>query len=43
MTMLTSIPKEIVRAMRLQTCDFIEFVYITEGLESNCRVRKTPA
>lgn len=39
-TLSASIPKEIVHAMRLQAGDSIEWVWITEGLESYCRVRK---
>jgi hypothetical protein len=42
-TLSASIPKEIVHAMRLHAGDSIEWVWITEGLESYCKVRKATA
>ena len=39
-TLTASIPKEIVHSMRLQAGDSLEWIWITEGLESYCKVRK---
>lgn len=39
-TLTASIPKEIVHAMRLQAGDLIEWMWITEGLESFCKIKR---
>jgi uncharacterized cupredoxin-like copper-binding protein len=39
----TTIPEKIAHAMRLQPGDSIEWVWITQGLESYCRVSKIPS
>lgn len=39
-TLSASVPKEIVHAMRLQAGDSIEWIWITEGLESIVKLRK---
>lgn len=39
-TLSASIPKEIVHAMRLQAGDSIEWLWITEGLESYVKLKR---
>ena len=36
----TTIPEKIAHAMRLQAGDSIQWLWITEGLESYCKVKK---
>ncbi|HKZ61720.1 MAG TPA: AbrB/MazE/SpoVT family DNA-binding domain-containing protein [Nitrososphaera sp.] len=39
-TLTVTVPKKIVQAMLLKQGDIVEFVTVTEGLESYCKVRK---
>ena len=39
-TLIVTIPGKIVHAMRLQASDSIEWVWVTEGLQSYCKVVK---
>lgn len=39
----TTIPEKIAHAMRLQSGDSIEWIWIIEGFQSYCRVRKVQA
>ena len=36
----TTVPEKIVHAMRLQAGDSIEWIWVTEGLQSYCKVVK---
>lgn len=36
----TTVPEKIAHAIRLQPGDSIEWIWITEGLDSYCKVRK---